>query len=173
MLRAARPQTFSRLALFPPRRALHGAARTIRGCDLPRREVPVLFMPPVGLTLSLPQRIGTLSDLFVLLPIHGQYPHTSSDKTNSVVGRSQTAPGLQPGAACLPHASARMRTNRLLPCRMVAGDHEFESRFLQRRVRCEPIAPSGSQRRTSLDRMAAYSLNRSIQGAGGSGHEPR
>jgi hypothetical protein len=31
-------------------------------------------MPAVGLTLSLPQRIGTLSDLFVLLPIHGQYP---------------------------------------------------------------------------------------------------
>ena len=29
-------------------------------------------------------------------------------KTNSVVGRYQTAPGLQLGAACLPHASARI-----------------------------------------------------------------
>jgi hypothetical protein len=108
-----RPQTFSRFALFPPRRALH-AARTIRGCDLPRRAVPVLLMPAVGLTLSLPQRIGTLSDLLVLLPIHGQYPTLPRIKTNSVVGRYQTAPGLQPGAACLPNASAPMRTNRLL-----------------------------------------------------------
>jgi hypothetical protein len=74
-----RPETLSRFALFLPRRALHGAVRTIRSCDLARRAVPVLLMPAVGLPLSLPQRIGTLSDLLVLLPIHGHYPHTSSD----------------------------------------------------------------------------------------------
>lgn len=68
-------QTFSRFALIPPRRALHGAGRTVLGGDLARRAVPVFLMPAVGLTLRLPQRIGTPSDLLVLLSIHGNYPH--------------------------------------------------------------------------------------------------
>ena len=105
-LQAAGRKTFSRFATFPPRGALHGAVCTIRGCDLPRRAVPVLLVPAVGLTLSLPQRIGALRDLLVLLPIHGQFPHTSPIETNCAVGCRQTAPGLQPGPACRRHAGA-------------------------------------------------------------------
>ena len=109
------PQTFSRFALFSPRRALRGAVCTIRGRDLARRAVPVLLMPAVGLTLSLPQRIGTLSDLLVLLRIHGQYPPqflrlrltlpSAATKLPLVCSRRR---------ACPLRASARRRTNRLL-----------------------------------------------------------
>ena len=93
------PQTFSRFAAFAPRGALHGAVLTIHGCDLTRSAVPVFPVPTVGLTLSLPQRIGTRCDLLVFLLIHDISPF-SQIETNVPLGLSANCPGLQPGSAC-------------------------------------------------------------------------
>ena len=92
-------QTFSRFAAFAPRGALHGGFRIIRGCDLTRSAIPMLLVPTVGLTLSLPQRIGTRCDLLVFLLIHDISPF-SQIETNVPLGLSANCPGLQPGSAC-------------------------------------------------------------------------
>ena len=70
------PQTFLRFAAFPPRSAFHDGVLTICGCDLTRSAVPVLLVPTVGLTLSLPQRISTPCDLLVYLLVPPRFSKT-------------------------------------------------------------------------------------------------
>src|SRR5437868_4478533 len=90
-VRAAGPETLSYFALFPPRRALHGAVRTLRGFDLAHRVLPVLLVPAVRFTLSLPKRIGAPRDMLVFPRIHGQSPTLPQVETNSANARRQIA----------------------------------------------------------------------------------
>src|SRR5262249_10403948 len=141
------PQTFSRFAAFAPRGALHGAVLTIHSCDLTRSAVPVLLVPTVGLTLSLPQRIGTRCDLLVFLPIHGNSPSFPKLRLTLPWGCRQTALAWSRGQRVSWHASARRRTNRLLRdrCGLPHGERApiVMSRLLQRRVLVSQMVKNG------------------------------
>src|SRR5271165_2278762 len=60
----------------PPLLAFPGNGRGLFGVDLPRRKVPMLLVPAVGLPLGLPKRIGALLDTPLLLRVHSATPPT-------------------------------------------------------------------------------------------------
>src|SRR6202045_1907093 len=62
---SCRPLNTSGFAFFPPLGALHGAVRTLRGFDLPRRPLPVLFLSAIRLTLGQPKRISAARNTLV------------------------------------------------------------------------------------------------------------
>lgn len=79
--------------------AFLGRMRDRFGVDLPRRKVPMLFVPAVGLTLVLPKGIGALLDKLVLFRVHSATPPTSPGVKLTLVVRRRKMPIARLGRA--------------------------------------------------------------------------
>jgi hypothetical protein len=60
----------------------HSDAGSLLGFDLTRCAMPMFLVPPVGLALRLPKRVGALLDSPLLFGIHPRLPKLYSLQPN-------------------------------------------------------------------------------------------